>query len=99
MHYFGAGNLKTNTLIMKKEKIKMEYMLKGGSENIIWSIISTPSGLETWFADKVIAKEKTFTFQWGKDVDSRISHSFSFHPPVGRTGRLYSGIHEKCHSG
>ena len=41
-------------------------MLKGGSENIIWSIISTPSGLETWFADKVIAKEKTFTFQWGK---------------------------------
>mgnify|MGYP003461928240 FL=1 len=51
---------------MKKEKIKMEYMLKGGSENIIWSIISTPSGLETWFADKVIAKEKTFTFQWGK---------------------------------
>jgi hypothetical protein len=66
MHYFEAGNLKTNTLIMKKEKIKMEYMLKGGSENIIWSIISTPSGLETWFADKVIAKEKTFTFQWGK---------------------------------
>ena len=66
MHYFEAGNLKTNTLIMKKEKTKMEYMLKGGSENIIWSIISTPSGLETWFADKVIAKEKTFTFQWGK---------------------------------
>ena len=25
---------------MGKEKIKMEYMLKGGSENVIWSIIS-----------------------------------------------------------
>lgn len=66
MHYFGAENLKTNTYTMGKEKIKMEYMLKGGSGNIIWNIISTPSGLETWFADKVTAKEKLYTFRWGK---------------------------------
>ena len=51
---------------MGKEKIKMEFMLKGGSGNVIWSIISTPSGLETWFADKVTAKEKLYTFQRGK---------------------------------
>ena len=51
---------------MGKEKIKMEYMLKGGSESVIWSIISTPSGLETWFADKVTAKEKVYTFRWVK---------------------------------
>ena len=51
---------------MGKEKIKMEYMLKGGTGNTIWNIISTPSGLETWFADKVTAEEKVFTFQWGK---------------------------------
>jgi hypothetical protein len=51
---------------MKKAKIKMEYMLKGGTENIIWSIISTASGLETWFADKVTSKEKIYTFRWGK---------------------------------
>jgi len=51
---------------MGKEKIKMEYMLKAGSGNIIWNIISTPSGLETWFADKVTAKDKIFTFRWGK---------------------------------
>ena len=51
---------------MSKEKIKMEYMLKGGTEGIVWSIISTPSGLETWFADKVTTKEKTYTFHWGK---------------------------------
>ena len=44
----------------------MEYMLKAGSGNIIWNIISTPSGLETWFADKVTAKDKIFTFRWGK---------------------------------
>ena len=51
---------------MGKTKIKMEYMLKGSSGNIIWSIISTPSGLETWFADKVNAEDKTYTFRWGK---------------------------------
>ena len=51
---------------MGKEKIRMEYMLKAGSPNIVWSIISTPTGLETWFADKVSVKDKIYTFQWGK---------------------------------
>lgn len=51
---------------MGKEKIHMEYMLKAGSENIVWSIIGTPSGLETWFADKVTVQDKIFTFHWGK---------------------------------
>ena len=41
-------------------------MLKGGTESIVWSIISTPSGLGTWFADKVTTKDKIFTFHWGK---------------------------------
>lgn len=51
---------------MQKEKIRLEYMLKAGSANIVWNIISTPSGLETWFADKVMTQDKTFTFRWGK---------------------------------
>ena len=51
---------------MGKEKIRLEYMLKAGSGNIVWSIISAPSGLETWFADKVTFKDKVFTFYWGK---------------------------------
>jgi uncharacterized protein YndB with AHSA1/START domain len=51
---------------MKKTKVRMEYMLKGGSNSIVWSIISTPSGLETWFADKVTSSDKIFTFRWGK---------------------------------
>lgn len=51
---------------MGKEKIHMEYMLKVGSGNIVWSIIGTPSGLETWFADKVTVQDKIFTFHWGK---------------------------------
>ena len=44
----------------------MEYLLKGGSGNIVWNLISTPSGMETWFADKVTAHEKNFIFRWGK---------------------------------
>ena len=51
---------------MGKEKIHMEYMLKAGSSNVVWSIIGTPSGLETWFADKVTVQDKIFTFHWGK---------------------------------
>ena len=71
---------------MKKEKIKMEYMLKGGTENIIWSIISNPLGLGTWFADKVTVNEKTYTFQWGKTekreaelISSRVNQLVRFH--------------------
>lgn len=71
---------------MGKEKIKMEYMLKGGTGNVIWSIISTPSGLETWFADKVTAHEKVFTFQWGKTevrkadmINCRTNNFIRFH--------------------
>lgn len=51
---------------MGKEKIHIEYMLKAGSANIVWSIISTPTGLESWFADKVSVDDKIYTFQWGK---------------------------------
>ena len=56
---------------MNKQKIQMEYLLKPSSSNIVWSIISTPSGLETWFADKVDAKNKIFTFRWGKTEERK----------------------------
>lgn len=71
---------------MGKEKIKMEYMLKAGSSSIVWSIISTPSGLETWFADKVTSKDKRYTFRWGKTevreaelINSRSNSFVRFH--------------------
>lgn len=57
---------------MRKEKIRLEYMLKAGSGNIVWSIISTPSGLETWFADKVTFKDKVFTFYWEKQKHGKL---------------------------
>ena len=52
--------------MMNKNKFKFDYPLRSGSANIVWSIISSPSGLETWFADKVNQKDKVWTFQWGK---------------------------------
>ena len=52
---------------MKKEKIHLEYLLNATSKNILWSAISTPTGLEDWFADKVVSDDKTVTFCWGRE--------------------------------
>lgn len=51
---------------MKREKIHLEYPLSATSKNILWAAISTPTGLEDWFADKVVSNEKSVVFYWGK---------------------------------
>ncbi|MBR0041744.1 MAG: hypothetical protein IJP36_01985 [Bacteroides sp.] len=51
---------------MEREKVHLEYPLNATSKSILWSAISTPSGLEGWFADRVENKEKEFIFYWGK---------------------------------
>ena len=51
---------------MERKKLHLEYLLNGSSKSVLWSSISTPSGLEGWFADKVETREKVFTFCWGK---------------------------------
>lgn len=48
-----------------KKKIQFEYMLNSASGPAIWEMISTPAGLEHWFADKVTKSGKLYTFQWG----------------------------------
>ena len=58
---------------MKKEKIHLEYLLNATSKNILWSAISTPTGLEDWFADKVVSDDKTVTFCWGEKQECRRS--------------------------
>ena len=50
---------------MNKEKIRIEYPMKG-SANMIWRSIGTPLGLSTWFADRVETTGKTYNFHWGK---------------------------------
>ena len=50
---------------MNKEKIRIEYPMKG-SANLIWRSIGTPQGLSPWFADRVETIGKVYYFYWGK---------------------------------
>ncbi len=49
-----------------KRKLKIEYPLNPTSGTILWNAISTPAGLERWFADEVTKSGETYTFKWGK---------------------------------
>ena len=51
---------------MERKKIHLEYLLNAISKSILWTAISTPTGLEGWFADKVQSDDKTVSFFWGK---------------------------------
>ena len=69
-----------------KRKIHIEYPLNPSSGTIIWNAISTPAGLERWFADKVTRADKTYIFKWGKTetrtaeiVNMRTEYFIRFH--------------------
>lgn len=59
-------------LIMSKEKISIEYPMKG-SAAMIWRYIGTVAGLSPWFADKTEAVGKSIIFRWGK-TETRTAH-------------------------
>lgn len=46
------------------ETIHLEYVLNTSSRQNLWAIISTPVGLEGWFADKVTSRGKVYNFFW-----------------------------------
>jgi uncharacterized protein YndB with AHSA1/START domain len=48
---------------MTKTKIELEYILRT-SDSILYNCMSTPSGLEEWFAPEVHIKGEVFTFLW-----------------------------------
>lgn len=69
-----------------KKRVRIEYPLSQASSIIIWNAISTPAGLEGWFADKVTKKGKTYTFSWGKTesreadmINTRSEYFIRFH--------------------
>lgn len=69
-----------------KKKVQIEYPLNPASGSILWGAISTPSGLQRWFADNVTRIGKTFVFRWGKTetreanlVNSRAEQFVRFH--------------------
>jgi len=47
----------------QKKKIELEYLINT-SPVILYIRLSTPSGLAEWFADKVTADGKVYTFVW-----------------------------------
>ena len=51
---------------MERSKIHLEYLLNATSKNVLWSAISTSTGLGSWFADRVEMNDKIVTFYWGK---------------------------------
>ncbi|WP_458626003.1 START-like domain-containing protein [Winogradskyella sp. PC D3.3] len=46
-----------------KEKFEMEFVIQA-SPALIYTYISTPSGLSEWFADNVNSRGELFTFMW-----------------------------------
>ena len=69
-----------------KKKIKIEYPLRPASGHILWNAISTPAGLQRWFADNVTRDGKMFSFRWGKTemrtaelINSRTDSFVRFH--------------------
>ena len=50
-----------------KKKIRIEYPLNPASGSILWGAISTPSGLQRWFADNVSKINKDLYLQMGKN--------------------------------
>lgn len=49
---------------MDKEKFTLEYDMRGVSSSLLWQYLSTPQGLEAWFAPVVSQNGKIFTLGW-----------------------------------
>ena len=47
---------------MERKKIHLEYLLNATSKSILWAAISTPTGLEGWFADRVQSSKYNLGF-------------------------------------
>lgn len=54
-----------------RKKIELEYIFSS-SVKVLFSRLSTPSGLSEWFADDVSQKGDRFVFRWGKTEHSAI---------------------------
>jgi uncharacterized protein YndB with AHSA1/START domain len=56
----------------KKQKYQLEFEIKS-SPKVLYSHISTASGLEEWFADRVNVHEGDFVFFWeGSEARARL---------------------------
>ncbi len=57
---------------MTRTKVELEYLLRT-SDTILYNCMSTPSGLEEWFAPEVHIRGDIFTFLWeGEERKARL---------------------------
>jgi uncharacterized protein YndB with AHSA1/START domain len=61
--YFSPTYLLNQLLMAAKKKIELEFILNAAPK-LIYSMLTTPSGLSEWFADDVNIKDDTYTFLW-----------------------------------
>ena len=54
----------------KKQLFTLEFPVRC-SPNILFEFLSTASGLQEWFADKVDEWENVFSFSWNKGVPEK----------------------------
>jgi hypothetical protein len=52
----------------KKSPYTLEYPVRC-SPNILYDFLSTPTGLQEWFADKVDERDGVFSFSWDNTVE------------------------------
>ena len=56
---------------MEKVKVELEYIINT-SPNVLFTCLSTPSGLSEWFANDVNIKDQTYTFFWDRSEESAL---------------------------
>jgi uncharacterized protein YndB with AHSA1/START domain len=52
----------------KKQIFSVEYPVRC-SPSILYEFLSTPAGLQEWFADKVDERDNVFSFSWNGTTD------------------------------
>ena len=52
----------------KKQLFTLEYPVRC-SPSILYEFLSTPAGLQEWFADKVDERDNVFSFSWNGTTD------------------------------
>ncbi|MDD2474556.1 MAG: START-like domain-containing protein [Dysgonamonadaceae bacterium] len=56
---------------MEKEKYNIEFVLGNASQQSLWRMLTEPTALEEWFADKVNLEDEIFyTFTWNNKTTS-----------------------------
>jgi uncharacterized protein YndB with AHSA1/START domain len=69
---------------MSKQLYTLEYAVRC-SPSILFEFLSTPAGLQEWFADKVDERDQVFSFSWSDStdraqvLDSEVDKSIRFH--------------------